>query len=139
MNFEVKKKVYLHDTDATDIVYYSRHLEWFEEVRIDFISSIYKSLTKLIEEDKISFLPINVNIDYKAPAIFEDILTIKLKVKEIQKLKLVLDYQIIKEIESKEILVSKTEITMLCIDIEKNGRPRKIPENLVQIFTEYLD
>lgn len=137
--FKIKKKVYLHDTDATDIVYYSRHLEWFEEARIDFISSIYKSLSQLIKEDKISFLPINVNIDYKAPAIFEDLLTIKLRVKEIQKLKLILDYEITKEFNSKETLVSKAEITMLCIDIDKNGRPSKIPENLIKIFNEYLN
>ncbi len=136
--FEKKKKIYLHETDATDIVYYSRHLEWYEETRIDFIGTIYKPLNRIITEDRISFLPINLNIEYKTPAMFEDEITIKMGIKEIDKIKMILDYTVVKEINGKEMIVSKANITMLCIDIEKGGRPSKIPENILNILKEWL-
>lgn len=135
--FDIQKKVYLHDTDATDIVYYSRHLDWFEESRIDFLTKIYKPLTKLIEEDKISFIPISVFIDYKFPAVFEDIITIRLSIKSVETLKLILNYTAFKIVNDKEQIVSKSEITMLCIDITKGGRPTKIPDHLQTVLKEW--
>lgn len=136
--FQIQKKVYLADTDATGIVYYARHLEWMEMARVDFIAHIYKPLTRMIAEDKFSFMPISVHIDYKAPAMFEDVLNIKLRIKEIEKIKMVLDYQVTKEAEGKEVLVSEADITLLCINIEKGNRPAKIPDFLLEVFTEWM-
>lgn len=128
--FEIHKKIYLYDTDATDIVYYAKHLEWMEMARIDMIGAVYKPLKRIIAEDKVTFMPINVNINYKASSTLEDIVKVRVAFKSIEKIKLILDYKIVKEVEDKEILVSEAEITMLCVGTEK-GRPCKIPESLI--------
>jgi acyl-CoA thioester hydrolase len=135
--FQIQKKIYLADTDATGIAYYARHLEWMEMARVDFIAHIYKPLTRMIAEDKFSFMPINVNIDYKAPAVFEDILNIKLWIREIEKIRLILGYQVTKKVDDKEVLVSEAIITLLCINIEKGSRPSKIPDFLLQVFQDW--
>jgi acyl-CoA thioester hydrolase len=135
--FEVQKKVYLADTDTTGIVYYGRHLEWMEMARVEFIAQIYKPLTRMIAEDKFSFMPINVNIDYKAPAVFEDVVSIKLWIREIEKIRLILGYQVTKMVEDKEVLVSEATITLLCISTEKGNRPSKIPDFLLQVFQDW--
>jgi acyl-CoA thioester hydrolase len=132
--FEVRKKVYLADTDVTGIAYYAKHLEWMEIARVEWIAAIYKPLTRMITEDGISFMPINVNISYKAPAVFEDIVTVKLWIKEIEKIKLLLGYEITKMVEEKEVLVAEADITMLCVNLVKGNRPMKIPQNLIEVF-----
>ncbi|HYH04950.1 MAG TPA: thioesterase family protein [Bacillota bacterium] len=136
--FTVPKKVYLADTDATGIGYYARHLEWLEMARIEFITRIYKPLSRMIAEDRISFMPIRVEIDYKAPPLFEDELTIYLTIKNLDKLKMVLSYQVTKMVNEKVIPVSEAEITMLCVDLEKGSKPCRIPEALTNIFQEWL-
>ncbi len=132
--FTISKKVYLADTDVTGIAYYAKHLEWLEMARVEWISAIYKPLTRMIEEDGVSFMPIHVNITYKAPALFEDSLTVKVWIKEIDKIKLLLGYEITKMAETKEVLVAEADITMLCVNIAKGNRPAKIPPFLVEVF-----
>lgn len=135
--FEVIKKVYLADTDATQIVYYGRHLEWLEMARIEFIAAVYKPLTRMIAEDQISFIPMSVHIDYKAPAVFEDLLTIRLWIEAIEKIRIVLAYQVVRQTDAREDIISEAKISMLCINTEKGNRPSKIPEILVGIFREW--
>ena len=137
--FEVQKKLYLADTDATGIAYYARHLEWLEMARVEFIAEIYKPLTRMIAEDGVSFMPISVKIDYKAPAVFEDLLAIKVGIKAVEKIKLLLEYEISKQTGGKEVLVSQAEITMLCINTLKGNKPSKIPENLITVFQEWQE
>lgn len=134
--FEISKKIYLYDTDATDIVYYAKHLEWMEMARIDMIGTVYKPLKRIIAEDGVTFMPINVNINYKASSTLEDIVKVRVSFKEIEKIKIILDYKVVKEVEGKEVLVSEAEITMLCVNTEK-GRPSKIPETLLNAIREW--
>jgi acyl-CoA thioester hydrolase len=136
--FTVQKKVYLADTDVTGIAYYAKHLEWMEMARVEWIGAIYKSLTRMIDEDGISFMPINVNITYKAPALFEDLLTVKVWIKEIDKIKLLLSYEITKKADEKEVLVAEADITMLCINTAKGNRPARIPDYLVKVFENWM-
>jgi YbgC/YbaW family acyl-CoA thioester hydrolase len=135
--FEVSQKVYFSDTDSLGIVYYSRHLEWLEMARIEFLTKIYKPVTQMMAQDKICFLPISVHIHYKTPAVFEDVVKIKLFFKEIGKHKLSLVNVVLKENNGKEILVSETEMTMLCIGIDKGNRPTKIPDHLQELFQDW--
>lgn len=135
--FEVSQKVYFSDTDSLGIVYYSRHLEWLEMARIEFLTKIYKPVTQMMAQDKICFLPISVHINYKTSAVFEDVLKIKLFFREIEKHKLILMNLVFKENNGKEILVSETEMTMLCINIEKGNRPAKIPDFLIKTFQDW--
>lgn len=51
----MNKKVYLHDTDSTGVVYYSKYLDWFEEARMEMLEEKYKSLNSIINEDKVTF------------------------------------------------------------------------------------
>lgn len=135
--FEISRKVYFSDTDSLGIVYYSRHLEWLEMARIEFLTKIYKPVTQMMAQDKICFLPISVHINYKTPAVFENELKIKLFFREIEKYKLTLINLVFKENNGKEVLVSETEMTMLCINIAKGNRPVKIPDTLMEIFQNW--
>lgn len=115
------KTVYLHDTDALQNVYYSKILEWLEEVRMDVISKNYKPLTELII-DGVVIIPAKVNMDFKRPMKLGDIVTI---LTNIQYGKITIDLQ---------HKVQVNNIDCVLIDIQmvylKDGRPSRIPEEL---------
>ena len=95
--FEFAKKLYLFDTDATQIAYYARHLEWMEAARIEMIARVYKPLTRMLAEDGVSFVPIHVSIHYKAPALFGDLVKVRVGIQSTDRLKMVLAYQLVKD------------------------------------------
>jgi acyl-CoA thioester hydrolase len=128
--FEHQRKLYLADTDATGIAYYSRHLEWMEAARVEMIAEVYKPLTRLIAEDGVSFVPIHVDIHYKTQAAFGEVVKVRVGVQSIERLKLVLAYRLVKDVEAAEAVVSEAEITLVCIDVNKGSRPTRIPEAL---------
>jgi acyl-CoA thioester hydrolase len=127
IHFEFEKKLYLFDTDATQIAYYARHLEWMEAARIEFIAHVYKPLDRLMAEDGVSFVPIRLVMDYKAPARFGDVVKVRVSVSSVDKLRLVLAYAIVK---AGEVLVSQSEITLVCVDVTRGSRPTRIPAAL---------
>lgn len=125
--FEFAKKLYLFDTDATQIAYYARHLEWMEAARIEMIAHVYKPLTRILAEDGVSFVPIHVSIHYKAPALFGDLVKVRVGIQSTDRLKMVLVYNLVKEVNGREVLVSEAEITLVCVDVTKGSRPTRIP------------
>jgi len=135
--FEVNQKVYFAATDSLGIVYYSRYLEWLEMARIEFLTKMYKPMTQMMAEDKICFMPISLHINYKAAAVFEDSLKIKLFFKTVDKAKLILVNGVFKEVHGKEILISDTEMILICLNMERGNRLTKIPDHLVKIFKNW--
>ena len=135
--FSIQKKVYLADTDVTGIAYYAKHLEWLEIARVEWISAIYKPITRMVAEDGISFMPIHIDLTYKAPALFEDLLTVKVWIKEMDKIRLQLGYEVAKTVDEKEVVVAVSDLTMVCINTAKGNRPTKIPDYLAKIFEEW--
>jgi len=135
--FEFEKKLYLFDTDATQIAYYSRHLEWMEAARIELIARIYKPLPRVISEDGVSFVPIHLSIDYKSPALFGDVVKVRVGIQSTDRLKMVLAYQIVKPVQGREVIVSEAEITLVCVDVARGGRPTRIPSQLAEVLATW--
>lgn len=135
--FELARKLYLADTDATGIAYHSRHLEWMEAARVELIARIYKPLARLMAEDGVSFVPIRVDIHYKAPALFADVVKVRVGIQSVDRLKMVLAYRIVKDVEGAEAVVAEAEVTLVCVDVAKGNRPARIPETLKNALTSW--
>ena len=135
--FEFAKKLYLFDTDATQIAYYARHLEWMEAARIEMIARVYKPLPRLLAEDGVSFVPIRLSIDYKTPALFGDVVRVRVGIQSVDRLKMVLAYQIVKPAEGREAVVSEAEIALVCVDVAKGSRPTRIPPALAAALADW--
>jgi acyl-CoA thioester hydrolase len=135
--FEFVKKLYLADTDATGIAYHSRHLEWMEAARVELIARIYKPLTRLVVEDGVSFVPVRVDIRYKAPALFADVVKVRAGIQSVDRLKMVLAYQLVKDSEGAEVTVAEAEVTLVCVDVRRGNRPARIPESLGAVLASW--
>ena len=104
-NSETKLRVRYSETDQMGIVYYGNYAQYLEQGRTDWLRSL--GLTyKFMEEHQVMLPVINLNIDYKKPAKYDDLLTIKTSLLEIPSVKIKFYYEIYNQCD--ELLVTAT-------------------------------
>tara|TARA_Y100000385_G_scaffold13965_1_gene14248 strand:+ start:4292 stop:4687 length:396 start_codon:yes stop_codon:yes gene_type:complete len=104
-NSETKLRVRYSETDQMGIVYYGNYAQYLEQGRTDWLRSL--GLTyKFMEEHQVMLPVINLNIDYKKPAKYDDLLTIKTSLLEIPSVKIKFYYEIYNQYD--ELLVTAT-------------------------------
>lgn len=127
-----KVKIYYEDTDSGGVVYYANYLKFLERARSEMIYSTGLTNNKLLSDHGVFIIVKSCKIDYKSPAKFEDILTIKSKVKSITKTSFVIE-QII---ERNSSMITYAELILVIVN--KNGKPTKIPEELENSLKKFL-
>ena len=124
----LKQRVYYEDTDFTGVVYHARYLHFFERGRTDFLRVSGVSHTDLEAGahsggicEKLVWIIRRMEIDYKAPAKIDDILTIETRVLEISGARIVMGQEIF--CDGKLLCSAKVEAAL----VNGEGRPRRFP------------
>ena len=131
-NFKHKIKVYYEDTDAGGVVYYANYLKFLERARTEALVNIGLSNKKILEEFGTLIIVKSCNIDYKKPAYLEDELTIRSFIKSTTKTSLFMDQFISRGDDS--IVEAKVHLVF----VNKEAKPMKIPNTLLQDFKPYF-
>lgn len=118
------------DTDAMKVVYHSNYFVWCEMGRTELLRSSGFSY-KSIEENGISMPVIECKMNYKIPAVYDDIITVETNLTELSKVKLKLSYKIIHKAEG--YLIAEGYTVHCFINISKN-RPVRAPEQTYEIL-----
>lgn len=83
--FYFPARVYYEDTDAGGVVYYANYLKFAERARTEFVRALGVNQRDALEaEDKCGFMVRSINVDYKAPAVLDDLLTITCEAVEVK-------------------------------------------------------
>ncbi|MEM1264936.1 MAG: tol-pal system-associated acyl-CoA thioesterase [Pseudomonadota bacterium] len=69
-------RVYYEDTDLAGIVYYANYLKFLERGRTEAIRAVGIDQRALKETEGVVFVVRRVELDYHAPARFDDVLTV---------------------------------------------------------------
>lgn len=86
-------RVRYKDTDAMGITYYANYLVWFEVGRTEWLRSLGPSFSELLQSDL--FIPvIKVSCRYKAPARFDDELTVITWIDSLRGVRVTFNYEI---------------------------------------------
>lgn len=85
------RTVQYHETDKMGITHHSNYIKWMEEARVDYLNKIGLPYT-LLESCGIASPLIEINIQYKAPTTFGDVVQIDLQIREYNGVKLVVEY-----------------------------------------------
>ena len=126
-------KIYYEDTDAGGVVYYANYLKFLERARSEAIYKLGYTNTNLKKEYGIIILVKSCNIEYKKPAIFEDILSIISTIEEITKTSFIMK----QEIKRGEELIVSSKVHL--VTINSKGKPTKIPDNLKNLMDDYVN
>ena len=126
------QRVYYEDTDFSGVVYHARYLHFLERGRTDYLRLLGVEQGSLVlEEDRegLVFVVHRMEIDFKAPARMDDILTILTSTEKAGGAKMILN----QEIRRGEQLLIAARVIIAVIN-SAAGRPRRLPEGLAARF-----
>jgi acyl-CoA thioester hydrolase len=128
---QLMARVYYADTDFSGVVYHARYLEFFERGRSDFLRLAGVHHTELADGkhgEKIVWVVRRMEIDFRASAKIDDILTIETRTQDISGARITMAQQLKR---GDEVLVeAKVEAAI----IGENGRPRRFPKDWIEAF-----
>ena len=111
------------------VVHHSNYLRYFEVARIEWLTQLGVSY-QAMEEEGVMMPVIDVQINYKTPAKFEDNLTINIHLKEVPLVKMTFLYEVLNQ--KGELVCTAT--TTLAFMNANNRRPHRCPENFKAVF-----
>ena len=130
---ETQLRVQYYETDQMGVVHHSNYIRYFEVGRTELIRRLGMSYKDL--EDSGTVMPItNVEVRYFYPARYDELLRVKIVVKEMPKVRMVFFYEIYNE-EGKLLADGSTTLAFLN---KETGRPQRCPEVMTRLFSGYF-
>jgi acyl-CoA thioester hydrolase len=130
---QIETRVRYAETDKMGVVYHANYLIYLEIARVEWLRNQginYKEL----EDSGIALPVVNINIDYKKSAIYDDLLTIKTSLTYYKGLKVIFESKIYNQ---EEKLLTEAQVTLVFVNI-KTGKPTIPPIEMVEILTKSL-
>ena len=120
-HFETEVRVRFAETDAQGIAHNSVYLVWFEVARIDYLARFRGGYPGLRAEG-IEALTIEADVRYRAPARFDDRLTVRARCGELRGARFRFDYSVERDNEA----VADGWTRHACVDAVTH-RPTRVP------------
>ncbi len=126
-------RVYYEDTDAGGVVYYANYLKFMERARTEWLRSLGFEQDELREAAGIIFVVRHVDIDFHAPARFNDQLQIHCRMLQRGRVSLTFQQQILRAGDRRPLCAAAVKIA--CLDVA-SFRPRPIPKSMLQELSD---
>lgn len=126
-------RVYYEDTDSGGVVYYANYLKFMERGRTEWLRSLGFEQDALREREGILFAVRRVALDFRQPARFNDLLTVRSCIRQRRRASLLFYQEIIREVDHQ--LLCDGEIQVACIDAE-SFRPRSIAAPMLEVIPD---
>jgi acyl-CoA thioester hydrolase len=121
-------RVWFSDTDAQGIVYYGRYLPYFDHARVEY----HRHLGLLgLREDGWEFVMRACAVEYLAPARFDDLLEVFVRLRRIGRTSATYECAAYR-VEDDTLMVT-AELTLVLVDLHER-RPQPIPDD----FKEHM-
>jgi acyl-CoA thioester hydrolase len=128
----IQLRVRYSETDQMSYVYYGNYASYFEVARVEAFRHIGFSY-KEMEEAGILMPVLEYKTKYIKPAKYDDLLTIKVSIKEKPGIKIKFEYEVFNE---SDILLNTAETTLVFIN--KMGKPVLPPAIFMNYFEKYF-
>ena len=121
---EMDIRVRYCETDAMGFLHHSEYINYFEVGRTELFRSGGGNYREM-EENGYFFVIVEINLRYRKPAKYDDVLTVITKVKEITPVKLIHEYVVKRDQE----LICTGGTVLACVD--RAGSVQKITDKIV--------
>ncbi|SEP54983.1 acyl-CoA thioesterase [Flavobacterium urocaniciphilum] len=131
--YEFTVRVRYAETDQMGVVYHGNYAQYFEMGRVEWLRNLGVSY-KWMEENGVMLPVVALEMNYKKPARYDDLLTVKTILKSQTSVKIEFDYEIYNE--EKQLLT--TGYSMLVFVDMKTGRPMVPPSYVTEKINPLL-
>jgi acyl-CoA thioester hydrolase len=129
--YHFSHRVTYADCTLGDHVYYARYLDFLEAARNELFRSLGAPMRELQEQDVI-FPVVECRLQYKAPARYDDLITVELWLSGVERVRLNFSSRILNQAGN---LLVEAETVHACTHC--NNQPRRIPETLRSVLLPY--
>lgn len=130
---EMQLRVRYAETDKMGVVYHGNYAQYFEVARVEMLRSLGVSYCSM--EDEGTMLPVvNLNIDYKKPALYDELLTVETTISELPGVKIQFSYKLLNQNQD---LLALASTTLVFVDVETK-RPKRCPEFLLEKLKDHF-
>jgi acyl-CoA thioester hydrolase len=126
-NHQISFRVRYSETDQMGVVYHGNYAQYLEMGRVEWLRSLGVSY-KALEENGIMLPVIELNIKFKKPALYDDLLTVRTHLIKKPSVKIAFDYEI--KNQKDELLV--TAHTVLAFMDKHKKRPMGCPQYILE-------
>ena len=120
------------ETDQMGGVYHSNFIIWFEVGRVEFLRALGFSYRDMEEKDACFIAVVDARCRYKAPAHYDDEITVRTTLKNVRESVIHFGYELVRA--SDGLLLAEGETTHVVTDAQM--KRRTIPEKYMQAFRE---
>jgi acyl-CoA thioester hydrolase len=131
--YEFTVRVRYAETDQMGVVYHGNYAQYFEMGRVDWLRNLGVSY-KWMEDNGVMLPVVSLEMNYKKPARYDDILRVKTILKSQTSVKIEFDYEIYNE--QNQLLT--TGYSMLVFVDMKTGRPIVPPKYVSDKINEII-
>jgi len=134
LTHNIQIRVRYGETDQMGYVYYGNYAQYFEMGRVEWLRNLGLSYKRM--EDSGIMLPVlNLNIDYKNPAKYDDLLTLKTTLLKKPSVRIEFGFEVYNQNEE---LLTIGYASLVFIDMKRN-RPTRAPDYIIKKVTPLFD
>ena len=125
-------RVYYEDTDFSGYVYHANYLRFCERGRSDCLRLAgvhHKELFSDGDENRLGFVVRQMNCEFRAPALIDDLLEIYTAIISVKGARMVLEQQVIC---NEKVLF---EATVMAALVDGRGKPRRFSDEMLKAFS----
>jgi acyl-CoA thioester hydrolase len=132
-DYEFSVRVRYAETDQMGVVYHGNYAQYFEMGRVEWLRNLGISY-KWMEENGVMLPVVSLQMNYKKPARYDDLLRVKTILKSQTSVKIEFDYEIYNE--QNDLLT--TGYSMLVFVDMKTGRPIVPPSYVTEKISQLV-
>jgi acyl-CoA thioester hydrolase len=121
-------RIYYEDTDSGGVVYYANYLKFCERARTEFFRERGVDVAAY-DARGIIFVVAHVDISYRAPARYNDLLEIETGLQACSRTSFIFSHRILRQ-ETGQLLV-EAELKLVCVN--EKGKPRGLPDDVARV------
>lgn len=129
LGFDYTIRTRYAETDQMGVVYYGNYPQYLELGRVEWLRELGISYKKM-EKEGVMLPVVSLQIDYKKPAFYDELITVRTKLKNISSSKIEFDYELINE---KGEIISTANTILVFVSAETR-RPMRCPESIIALI-----
>lgn len=134
LTYEIPVRVRYKETDAMGVVHHSNYVNYYEVARTEMLRA-HGTTYRELEETGV-MLPVHeVAMNYFAPAHYDDLLTVKLTMRELPGVKMTFEHEICNE---RGVLVNTGRVALVFMNAATR-RACRAPGWFLDIFRRYFE
>lgn len=131
---ETRLRVRYAETDQMGVVYHANHFIWFEVGRVELLRQLGFSYRDMEEKDQCFIAVVDARCRYKAPARYDDEVTVRTHLKNVRESVIHFAYELIRTDDG--VLLAEGETVHIVTDAEMKATA--LPAKYMSAFREAI-